>query len=57
MNEKDKLENISLRDWFAGQALAGILSRTPESFSYVAKYAYLYADEMIKARSNDEQSR
>jgi len=47
---------MSLRDWFAGQALAGSLA-TSEGFDMkiadVAKYAYLYADAMIAARSTD----
>lgn len=43
---------MSLRDWFAGQALAGLLARstaysTPSAF---VPEAYLFADAMLKAR-------
>lgn len=43
---------MTLRDWFAGQALNGLLSDAssfgdPKSFS---DSAYLYADAMLKAR-------
>lgn len=43
---------MSLRDWFAGQALAGMLSN-PECITgrpAVAVHAYGYADAMIAAR-------
>jgi hypothetical protein len=48
---------MSLRDWFAGQALAGILMNyTTQKFGAseetVAKYAYRYADAIIAARKN-----
>ena len=49
---------MSLRDWFAGQALAGMLAQGTEgTFSKdlgvtrAAAYAYEYADAMLKARS------
>ena len=44
---------MSLRDWFAGQALAGMLGGEPGShlmFSTAAAGAYEYADAMLKAR-------
>jgi hypothetical protein len=46
---------MSLRDWFAGQALAGILMNyTTQKFGATeqtaAEYAYRYADAMIAAR-------
>ena len=52
---------MSLRDWFAGQALAGIAScATPQAISEMhdgikagmreAKAAYAWADAMMKAR-------
>ena len=48
---------MSLRDWFAGQALAGILAyRSLDQYGAfiqgprVAERAYLYADAMLKAR-------
>ena len=42
---------MSLRDWFAGQALAGWLAgeTTPDDHS-AARYAYAVADAMIAAR-------
>ena len=45
---------MSLRDWFAGQALAGFVVRQSAAFSDAetgAKFAYRYADAMIAARS------
>ena len=46
--------NISLRDWFAGQALAAILT-DPEYRemlpSDIAEDAYVYADKMLEARA------
>lgn len=54
-------EGMTLRDWFAGQALAGLLS--PEAYTSqgwtiaVARDAYEIADAMIAAReSNSEGS-
>ena len=51
---------MSLRDWFAGQALAGFLSKQTEgTFSKVtgahraAIYAYEYADAMLAARAKE----
>lgn len=44
---------MSLRDWFAGQAVAGLLAQPadPEyGLRYFARSAYLMADEMLKAR-------
>jgi hypothetical protein len=44
---------MSLRDWFAGQALAGMCANAEDvsrSFEVVAKIAYLYADAMLVAR-------
>lgn len=48
-------EGMSLRDWFAGQALAGLLAHPrvedeyemPDTF---ADHAYMYAEYMIEAR-------
>lgn len=47
-------EGMSLRDWFAGQALAGIAGPAGDSFSLSpqdsADWAYQYADAMLAAR-------
>jgi hypothetical protein len=46
-------QGMSLRDWFAGQALAGMLAdheRNGYPKDY-AKNAYLFADAMIAARN------
>ena len=46
---------MTLRDWFAGQALAGIASLSGDGFSLSpqdeAEWAYQRADAMIAARS------
>lgn len=44
---------MSLRDWFAGKALAGMCAGEPGSHlipKNAAHEAYLYADAMMKAR-------
>ena len=41
---------MSLRDYFAGQALAGMTADTHNSSTVVAAAAYQYADAMLKAR-------
>ena len=46
-------QGMTLSDWFAGQALAGMgLEYTSDKFchSSVAECAYWYADAMLKAR-------
>jgi hypothetical protein len=52
---------MTLRDWFAGQALAGMCANADESYrpyEELAKRAYLQADAMIAARvSNDNPQR
>ncbi len=51
-NEVDALPGMSLRDWFAGMALQGVLScpTTDGSDASFAKGAYEYADAMLLAR-------
>ena len=49
---------MTLRDWFAGQALIGLVTANEDIANDgqmqkaldVAEAAYLYADEMLKAR-------
>jgi hypothetical protein len=49
-------DGMTLRDYFAGQALLGILSgRDPDSefvHSRLAGVCYKYADAMLEARDN-----
>jgi hypothetical protein len=47
------LQGMTLRDWFAGQALAGLLGNSnygPPNSKEDANMAYLIADAMLKAR-------
>ena len=48
---------MTLRDWFAGQALAGTMAY-PNSGTYTveenAVFCYKVADAMLKARSDNE---
>jgi len=48
-------QGMALRDWFAGQALAGMLSRKGsekmDTFMGIAEIAFEYADAMIKERT------
>jgi len=44
------VQGIPLRDWFAGQALAGMLIGEWLSDKGVATLAYEYADAMLRAR-------
>jgi len=51
-------DGMSLRDWFAGQALAGLCANMNDqdhpfmdmSVKHMGELAYNYADEMIAAR-------
>ena len=47
---------MTLRDWFAGQALAGILagSRTSNGIEWIPEEAYAYADAMLAARKGGQ---
>lgn len=47
---------MSLRDWFAGQALAGMLSSDgrPTGDQAKAEWAYDLADAMLKAREGGQ---
>lgn len=43
---------MTLRDWFAGQALTGILSGCDAAYSTAARDAYAYADVMLEMRED-----
>jgi len=47
-------EGMSMRDWFAGQAIAGVCRPTPDGWSLSpqdhATWAYQIADAMLEAR-------
>jgi hypothetical protein len=48
----DDKEGMSLRDWFAGQALIGVASsREWERYTDVAAHAYGLADAMLAERA------
>lgn len=48
---------MSLRDWFAGQALAGLVSKyninKPEDFQIVAETSLRFADAMLAERAKE----
>lgn len=44
---------MSLRDYFAGQALTGLMSRGPFYARDTADEAYKFADAMLAARDSD----
>ena len=46
--------NMDLRDWFAGQALAGLVAPGNET-EWVIKAAYRYADAMIAEKRRGEE--
>lgn len=51
----DGVAGMSLRDYFAGQALAGLASITnsqSRGFGYIVDLAYRYADAMLEHRYN-----
>lgn len=50
-SHNDPTRGMSLRDWFAGQALIGLVANAHPSED-VALRAYFYADAMIGARQN-----
>ena len=51
MPQTIELPTITLRDYFAGQALFGLMAMYPLSDRQVAKRAYEYADAMLKERN------
>jgi hypothetical protein len=46
---------MTLRDYFAGQALAGMLAADDASYMRAAELAYGYADAMLAARSKQKE--
>ena len=44
---------MTLRDYFAGQALAGLASLTPPTPEEQAHWAYTYADAMLAERQKE----
>jgi hypothetical protein len=53
---EDPQRGMTLRDYFAAQALAGIAADGILSAKSAAEWAYTYADEMLKARVHDLDS-
>lgn len=45
---------MTLRDWFAGQALANTYAQHEQDPSKVAEWAYQIADAMLAARGSDK---
>ena len=50
-------DGMSLRDYFAGQALAGMLANPelPTDAEYIAKWSYLNADAMLAERQKERE--
>jgi len=50
------VDGMSLRDWFAGQALAGLASidENADAPGFISNEAYRISDAMIAARSGGE---
>ena len=44
---------MSLRDWFAGQALVGLLTSHRDSKSVIVETAYAVADAMLAERAKE----
>ncbi len=48
-------EGMTLRDWFAGMAMQGMVAKdtepSPEQVPIIVKSAYIMADAMLKERS------
>ena len=43
---------LTIRDWFAGMAMQGLLYKTLAPASFIAKDAYMLADAMLAARKD-----
>jgi|NOAtaT_7_FD_contig_51_1432783_length_295_multi_1_in_0_out_0_2 hypothetical protein len=48
------VQGIPLRDWFAGQALAGLISVDGLDAETASWQAYQYADAMLRSRDKRE---
>lgn len=56
-NCADPVPGMTMRDWFAGQALAGICANPnwqPTDVASVAQDAYAHADAMLAAREGGD---
>jgi len=51
-NREFAMQGMSLRDWFAGQALVGLLAND-RPISHVAPDAYAIADAMLVERAKE----
>jgi hypothetical protein len=47
------LTAMTLRDWFAGQALMGLIANDEYVHEAIAKLAYTRADDMMKERAKN----
>lgn len=67
-SDYENARGMSLRDWFAGQALAGLLAADParhipngitpeEARRTLANEAYVIADAMLEERTQGERTR
>jgi hypothetical protein len=56
-NKEPIIQGMTLRDWFAGQALAGLMASNfnEESAKTLALLSYEQADEMINERTNKKK--
>lgn len=54
MHVEDPYVGMSLRDWFAGQALAGLCGGTTTATSTIVSEAYRVADAMLAARREEK---
>ena len=51
-NHQEQMSGMTLRDYFAGQAMQGYIVGTENpKYDYIAAVAYEMADAMLKARS------
>ena len=49
--ETPRVQNMQVRDWFAGQALIAIIGlQSDAGINGECSDAYMYADQMLKAR-------